>query len=413
MYPLSMGAGTERFGRQKWPIVTYEPRDWKPLRPVSSHSLKELGRHPYNAAVVPPIADVEVILEPVTRTVAAEATAAIAAFDAEVGATMVPFEALLLRSESAASSQIEQLTASAKSVLMAEAGDESRANARVIAANTAAMRRAIALADNLSGDAIIEMHRELLAESAPDIVGRWRDQQVWIGGRLTSPHDATFVPPHHSRVQASIDDLVAFVSRSDVAAFEQALLAHAQFETIHPFPDGNGRTGRALLHALLRAKGLAHSATVPISAGLLADTSAYFDALSAYRRGEPDLIVRLGAEATFLAIDNARLLASEVASIQDRWRVAVAHLRADALAHRVIVTLPSSPLIYGRDLEQRFDVSAPTANAAIAALVHAKVLSRANGGLRFRRWIAHDIATALDDFAARSQRRSHPSAPSR
>ena len=125
---------------------------------------------------------------------------------------MVPFEALLLHSESAASSQIEQLTESAKAVLMAEAGDESRANARVIAANTAAMRRAIALANDLSGEAIIEMHRELLAESAPDIVGHWRDQQVWIGGRLTSPHGATFVPPHHSRVPAAIDDLVARVS---------------------------------------------------------------------------------------------------------------------------------------------------------------------------------------------------------
>jgi Fic family protein len=320
----------------------------------------------------------------------------------------VPFEALLLRSESAASSQIEQLTASAKAVLMAEAGDESRSNARGIAANTAAMRRAIASADNLSGEAIIEMHRELLAESAPDIVGHWRDQQVWIGGRLTSPHQATFVPPHHSRVPAAIDDLVAFVSRADVAVFEQALLAHAQFETIHPFPDGNGRTGRALLHALLRAKGLSHSATVPISAGLLADTSAYFDALSAYRRGEPDLIVQLGAEATFLAIQNARTLASDVAAIQERWREAVAHIRSDALAHRLINTLLASPLVYGRDLEERFGVSAPTANAAITALVEAKVLSRANGGLRFRRWIAQDLATALDDFAARSKRRSRP-----
>jgi Fic family protein len=408
MYPLLNVACSKGLGRRVWPIVTYEERDWEPVRRVASYSLQELGRHPYQAAVVPPIAEVEIVLEPATRTMAAEATAAIAAFDAEVGATMVPFEALLLRSESAASSQIEQLTASAKAVLMAEAGDESRSNARGIAANTAAMRRAIASADNLSGEAIIEMHRELLAESAPDIVGHWRDQQVWIGGRLTSPHQATFVPPHHSRVPAAIDDLVAFVSRADVAVFEQALLAHAQFETIHPFPDGNGRTGRALLHALLRAKGLSHSATVPISAGLLADTSAYFDALSAYRRGEPDLIVQLGAEATFLAIQNARTLASDVAAIQERWREAVAHIRSDALAHRLINTLLASPLVYGRDLEERFGVSAPTANAAITALVEAKVLSRANGGLRFRRWIAQDLATALDDFAARSKRRSRP-----
>jgi Fic family protein len=391
-----------------WPGVTYEAREWDPVRPIASFSLAEIARRPYQSALVPAIARVEVLLRPETRTVAAEATAAIAAFDAEVGAGLIPFEALLLRSESAASSQIEQLTASAKAVLMAEAGDESRANARVIAANTAAMRRAIALANELSGDAIIEMHRVLLADSAPDIVGGWRDQQVWIGGRLSSPHDATFVPPHHSRVAEAIDDLVTFLARSDIAAFEQAMLAHAQFETIHPFPDGNGRTGRALLHALLRAKGLARSSIVPISAGLLVDTRTYFDALGSYRRGDADAIVRLGAEATFLAISNARRLASDVANLQMRWRADLVHLRSDALAHRVAATLPGSPIVDGPDLVERFAVSPPTANAAISALADARILTRANGGKRFRRWIAHDIATALDEFAARSARRSHP-----
>jgi Fic family protein len=291
---------------------------------------------------------------------------------------------------------------------MAEAGDESKANARVIAANTLAMRRAIALADELSGQAIIEMHRALLSESAPEIVGQWRDQQVWIGGRLSSPHDATFVPPHHDRIPAAIEDLIAFLARSDVPAFQQALISHAQFETIHPFPDGNGRTGRALLHALLKAKGLARSATVPISAGLLLNTSSYFEALEAYRTGDPDTIVRLGAEATFLAIENARKLATAVTAIQELWREKLSHLRSDALAHRVAEILPATPIVYGTDLMERFSVSAPTANSALAALNEAGILTRANAGLKFRRWIAHDIATALDDFAARSGRRTFP-----
>jgi Fic family protein len=250
------------------------------------------------------------------------------------------------------------------------------------------------------------MHRALLAESAPHIVGHWRHEQVWIGGRLTSPHDATFVPPHHSQVVGAIDDLVAFLNRCDVAAFEQAMLGHAQFETIHPFPDGNGRTSRALLHALLRAKGLASSATVPISAGLLVDTGGYFEALNAYRRGEPDPIVLLGAEATFLAIDNARQLASEVNDVIQIWRGRVSHLRSDALARRVVEILPASPIVYGPDIEKRFNVTAPTANSAIAALADVGILTRANGGKRFRRWIANEIAEALDEFAARSGRRS-------
>jgi Fic family protein len=391
-----------------WPSVTFEARQWDPARPVASHSLRDIVRRPYQAAIVPAIAKQAVALASETQAAAAEATAAIAAFDAEVGKGLIPFEALLLRSESAASSQIEQLTASAKSVLMAEAGDESKANARVIAANTLAMRRAIALADQLSGQAIIEMHRTLLIESTPEIVGQWRDQQVWIGGRLSSPHDATFVPPHHDRIPAAIEDLIAFLARPDVPAFQQALIGHAQFETIHPFPDGNGRTGRALLHALLRAKGLARSATVPISAGLLLNTSSYFEALEAYRTGDPDTIVRLGAEATFLAIENARQLATDVSAIQELWRVKLGHLRSDALAHRVAEILPATPIVYGTDLMERFSVSAPTANSALAALNEAGILTRANAGLKFRRWIAHDIATALDNFAVRSGRRTFP-----
>jgi Fic family protein len=391
-----------------WPSVAFEPREWDPARPIASHSLRDIVRRPYQAAIVPAIAKQTLLLAPETQASAAEATAAIAAFDAEVGKGLIPFEVLLLRSESAASSQIEQLTASAKSVLMAEAGDESKANARVIAANTLAMRRAIALADELSGQAIIEMHRALLSESAPEIVGQWRDQQVWIGGRLSSPHDATFVPPHHDRIPAAIEDLIAFLARSDVPAFQQALISHAQFETIHPFPDGNGRTGRALLHALLKAKGLARSATVPISAGLLLNTSSYFEALEAYRTGDPDTIVRLGAEATFLAIENARKLATAVTAIQELWREKLSHLRSDALAHRVAEILPATPIVYGTDLMERFSVSAPTANSALAALNEAGILTRANAGLKFRRWIAHDIATALDDFAARSGRRTFP-----
>jgi Fic family protein len=400
MAKASKGSSSE------WPTLTYREYAWTPARVVASHSLDQIAQRPYNAAVPARIAATAVRLDGATTVAAAEATAAIAAFDAEIGVGLIPFEALLLRSESAASSQIEQLTASAKAVLMAEAGDESRANARAIAANTAAMRKAIAGAANLSGDAIIEMHAALLSQSVPHIVGKWRDEQVWIGGSLTSPHGATFVPPHHEEVPAAIEDLVAFLRRTDVAAFQQALLGHAQFETIHPFPDGNGRTGRALLHALLRSKGLARSSTVPISAGLLADTSLYFDALGAYRLGDPNPIVRLGAEATFLAIENGRQLAAEVAAQHQVWTSRLTNLRSDALAHRVVEILPASPIVYGRDLEERFGVSAPTANLAIRALADAGILSRANGGLRFRRWIATGIADALDNFASRSGRRT-------
>ena len=118
------------------------------------------------------------------------------------------FGAILLRSESAASSRIENLTASAKSIALAELGDTSRRNATEIVANTAAMTAAIALADRLDATAILAMHAALLDENDPKISGRWRTAQVWIGSSNYGPHTASFVPPHHSRVTAAIDDLV-------------------------------------------------------------------------------------------------------------------------------------------------------------------------------------------------------------
>ena len=137
----------------------------------------------------------------------------------------------------------------------------------------------------------------------------------WIGGSRLGPHAAVFVPPVHERVPGLIDDLVAFIARDDVPVLAHAALAHAQFETIHPFEDGNGRTGRALVHAMLRSKGLTRTVTVPISAGLLVDTDAYFVALTAYRSGDPEPIVECFADAAFAAVANGRELVGDLRAV--------------------------------------------------------------------------------------------------
>ena len=161
----------------------------------------------------------------------------------------------------------------------------------LIVANVHAMTAAISLAGRIDADAVLQMHRALLGDANPSAAGRWRDEQVWIGGSDYGPHGADYVAPHHSRVEAAIDDLVRFIDREDVPILAHAALAHAQFETIHPFTDGNGRTGRALLHAQLCNKGLTRHVTVPVSAGFLTDTDAYFAALTSYRAGDPIPIV--------------------------------------------------------------------------------------------------------------------------
>jgi Fic family protein len=388
-----------------WPAVGWEELEWEPtISPqLMPPSVRERHSGPYRAAVVPVIAELEVSLPSTVLTSADEATAEVTRFDAELGHEIGHFGALLLRSESASSSQIENVTAGARAIALAELGEGQNVDATQVVANVEAMNAAIALADRLDADAILAMQAVLMAHD-PAIARRWRTQQVWIGGSSYGPHQATFVPPHHRHIEAAVDDLVTFINRDDVPALVHAALAHAQFETIHPFVDGNGRTGRALVHAMLRAKGLTRHATVPVSAGLLADTNDYFDALTAYRAGEPDAIVTRLAEAALMAVANGRQLVAELHAIRDRWQHVIT-ARRDAVAWRLADLLVRQTVIDASTVQDELDATSANAHRAIRQLQEAGVITEFSGRKRRRLWQAGEVLTALDDFAARATRR--------
>ncbi len=389
-----------------WPPVRYEELAWEPSHPgLMSRTQQKRHRGPYSSAVVPEIASVAGLgLAPETLAAADDASAEIVRFDANAG-ELLPFAALLLRSESAASSQIENLTASARAIALAEMQTPSTTNGDIIVANTRAMEAAIDLAGRLDGDAILETHRALLEVSQPSIVGKWRDQPVWIGGTAFGPHLADFVPPHHNRVADAMADLVTFMGSDGHPALPHAALAHAQFETIHPFPDGNGRTGRALLHAMLRATGLTRNVTVPISAGLLSDVDAYFAALGAYREGNPDEVVLLVADASFVAIANGRRLVEDLRSAKAEWLDTV-KARSDSAVWKIIDLLTRQPIIDSPLVQRETGVAAGNALAAIERLEDAGVIRETSGQGRNRIWQADQILVALDEFSARAGRRS-------
>ncbi|GAA1451037.1 Fic family protein [Nesterenkonia lacusekhoensis] len=173
--------------------------------------------------------------------------------------------AILLRTESASSSQIENLTAGARQLALAEL-EESRSNsARVVIGNVHAMEAALHLADRLDEDALLTMQRILVQEQpqSENYAGRYRNSLVWVGISGVSPIGASHISPQAEHIAPAMDDLIRFIRRADMPVLLQAALAHAQFETIHPFEDGNGRTGRALVHAMLKGKGLVTSTTAP------------------------------------------------------------------------------------------------------------------------------------------------------
>lgn len=388
-----------------WPAFATETVDWYsadaaygPRAGRSAHT------GPYEAAVPPPIASARVRLSPQTVALVAEASAAIARFDGETHAATTSFAALLLRTEAASSSQIENLTSSPKAIALAELGRKGRANADEIVANVTAMTQALAVADHLDADAILAMHHALTTGHMPAAAGRWRGEQVWIGGSSRSPHGAAYIAPVHDRVPAAIDDLVGFMGRDDVPPLAQAALAHAQFESIHPFPDGNGRTGRALLHAQLRHGGLTREAIVPVSAGLLTDTDRYFQALVVYRDGDIDPIVAEVSQAVFPALANSRQLIADVASARTGWGERI-RARRGAAAWAVADLVTTRPVVDVRLAAERLGVSTVNARLAIDRLVDDGVLEQVGNGTRDRVWQAPEVLAAMDRFTERSHGR--------
>lgn len=170
-------------GSSGWPAITYEDVDWHADPASAQHSRRQRlrVRGPYRAAVVPQIAGTHPAVSGRVATLAEEATIDTVRFDRDLGDDTAPFAALLLRSESAASSQIENLTVGAKRIALAQLEDRSRITAALVASNISAMTAAIELAANLVSAIILAMHRALLHGSAPDIAGKYRMEAVWIG----------------------------------------------------------------------------------------------------------------------------------------------------------------------------------------------------------------------------------------
>lgn len=370
-------------------------------RIIVSHPL---ARGDYQAAVPPFISDLQVSLSSETIALADDASQELARFDAEVGTIAAPFASNLLWSESASSSEVENLISDAKQVALAEIGRSKSGNAKMVVANVRAVTAAIGLSDRLDESSIITMHDALLRDVAPEFTGDWRQQQVWIGGGSISPHSASFVPPHHSRVPELMADLVRFCTRTEIPVLIQAAIAHAQFETIHPFPDGNGRTGRALIQGMLRHGGLTRNVTVPVSAGLLSGTKAYFEALNEFRTGNPTAIVTVVAEASFAAVQNGRGLVRDIQSAAARWDSAVM-ARSDSSVHKVKSYLLRQPVVDSKTIATELQISEVAAQNAIDRLVDAGVLSQISAGRRNRLWQAPEILAALDAFGDRARRR--------
>ncbi|NYJ29579.1 Fic family protein [Galbitalea soli] len=362
------------------------------------------GPQPYTASIPALIADVDVTLPGALLAAAEEAARELSRFDAEVGHRVAAFAPVLLRSEAAASSQIEQLTASARAIFSAELGVRGTRNALLIAANTSALQAAVDLAGELGPSAIRQMHAVLMADQPRHTPGRWREEAVWIGISSQSPVGAEFVAPPWQLVPDLIDDLIAFAGRVDVPALVSTALTHAQFETIHPFTDGNGRTGRALAQAMLRHRAVTRNVAIPVSAGLLADLEGYHQALNAFRAGDGEPIVARFTEASVRAVVNARELVTDIDAIYAGWRERV-RARSDSGVWRVLDVVARTPVVDAGLIARELGIRPQNAYPLLRDLTEKGVLTAKNEYQIGTLWRSEEVLHAVDRFAKRAGRR--------
>ena len=382
-----------------WPEFAVEPVAWEPdARLPVSRRQRLRNRGSYQGAVAPLIAKQQLAVSSRVLALADEAVTEIARFDVELGQMIAPFASILLRSEAASSSQIENLTASPAAIVRAEIGLKETVNSALIVSNQRAMSAAVAASSSLSLETLLLMHRVLMEKFDPENAGRLREVPVWIGGDVFGPHLAHYVGPEADAVPELITDLLAFCERDDLPALALVAIAHAQFESIHPFTDGNGRTGRALVQVLLNRLGISQSVMVPVSAGLLHDTANYFAALDRYRAGDPEPIIAVFANAALLAVTRGRVLALELQRVRTAWDQQLS-LRSDAGAVRLLDELLGTPVINRSRATTLLGISPANAQLAIDKLVAVGILTQQGNGQRNRIWQALDVLDALDDFA--------------
>lgn len=384
-----------------WPAVATEELEWVPA--IHPH-ISSLAPRRYRSTVPAAIANLLPAVDRETAALAEEATQELSRFDAEFGHRIATLAPVLLRSEAASSSQIENLTASARAIFSAELGAKGSRNAVDIASNTRALTAALDLSQDLSVEMVLEMHAILMAEHPRHTPGRVRTEAVWVGTRSDSPVGAEFVAPSHERVPALLDDVLTFAGRTDIPVLASASIAHAQFETIHPFTDGNGRTGRALAQAMLRYRGTTRNVAVPVSAGLLADVDRYHRALTSYRKGDISPITRAFASASLRAVANARELVAELDMIRMGWDRQLT-VRRSSNAWKLLDVILRRPVIDAATAALELGVKLPNVYPPLKALVDAGILrSKAEHRLG-PFWRSEEVLAAIDGFAERAGRR--------
>lgn len=331
---------------------------------------------------------------------------------------------LLMRSEAISSSRIEGIAPKVDKVILAELAQNEQVrgfkeSAEAVARNLEVMRsveKSFIAADTITVP-LLESFQEQLLGANSNIPKGIRSIQNWIGGAQRSPIGADFIPAPPEEVPALMEDLCAYLDGAAHGALIQAGIVHAQFETIHPFADGNGRVGRALIHGTLLRRGLTQAAILPISLVLGTWSQRYVEGLTAFRNAQPDRWLEIFIEAANEAVTQANNIVYQLLEIRQRWedklnehrrqRGKQRALRVDSIEAKLLRGLPAHPIVTNHSVLRLYGIGLHNARNALtsleeAGILRSKVIAK-NSGIGYFADDIIDLITFADRRIASSQ----------
>jgi len=333
---------------------------------------------------------------------------------------------ILMKSEGIASSRIEGLVMSTRRIYEASERPEDTDDrpARQIVGNMEVMAEVLHRTDQpLAHDDLHRWHRAVMEPepTSRHTIGAYRTVQNWIGGRADTPSGAAFVPPPPDLIPELMDDLLCFANERTLSPIIQAAIAHAQFETIHPYTDGNGRIGRALVYRILSTRGAIRMTAPPVSPIIARDRRPYIAGLTAYRDGRPSTWIDAFVHILDSACGYSLLLAASLTDLARSWNDRVGDVRRNAVDHRIVAGLLDHPILDTRIVAEQFGVSTVAARDALERLnqrgiVVERPLRKGRRGRPARVFEASELFDLLDQdpqiLAARQQSNNADTDPS-
>jgi Fic family protein len=234
---------------------------------------------------------------------------------------------------------------------------------------------------------IKEIHRELLAggRGSHRLPGEFRTSQNWIGPDNAGLADATFVPPPVHEMKQALDNFERFLHEDELPALVHAGVAHAQFETIHPFLDGNGRVGRLLITFLLVLRGILHRPLLYLSVYLKRNRAEYYDRLMAIRTaGDWEAWLRFFLTGVAQTAEEATTTARAILGLREEQRRRIQEHTSGVNGLRLLDLLFERPLVHVNLVKDNLGISFVTANKLVEQLEGLGVVEEITGRKRDR-----------------------------